>query len=120
MKNLEKILIGLVTVLALTSGYLLVECFLTRADLKEANQIIEAQQMNVKIVDFTQLFIDKVLSGQSEVSFEDRLQLENAVRDINDQEIFDQWQKFVNGGTNDEGQINLTRLLKLLVTKISY
>jgi len=48
------------------------------------------------------------------------LQLENAVRDINDQEIFDQWQKFVNGGTNDEGQINLTRLLKLLVTKISY
>lgn len=120
MKNSEKILIVLVVILALSTIYSLTQYFLSIIQLKEVNQIIKAQQINAKIVAFTQLFIDKVLSGQTEVSFEDRLQLENAVRNINDQEIFDQWQKFVKGGISQEGQQNLSKLLKLLVKKISY
>lgn len=120
MKNLNKILLVLTIVLTLISAYSLAQCVLFKSKLKTADKIIKDQQVNVKIVTFTQLFIDKVLSGQTEVSFEDRLQLENAVRDINDQEIFDQWQKFVKSGINEEGQQNLTVLLKLLVTKISY
>ena len=120
MKNSEKILTVAVIILMLISVYSLTQYFLARADLKEANKIIKAQQINTKIVVFTQLFIDKVLSGQTEVSFEDRLQLENAVRDLNNQEIFDQWQKFVKGGISEEGQQNLSKLLKLLVSKISY
>ena len=120
MKNSEKILTVFVVILALSTAYLLVQYFSAQTQLKEANQIIKDQQINAKIVAFTQLFIDKVLSGQTEVSFEDRLQLENAVRGLNDQEIFDQWQKFVKGGTSQEGQQNLTKLLKLLITKISY
>jgi len=120
MKTSEKVLISLVIILTLAVAYLLVQCFLGRAQLEKSNKIIKDQQINEKTVVFLQLFIDKVLSGQAEVSFEDRLQLENSVRDINDQEIFDQWQKFVKGGADQERQKNLARLLKLLVTKISY
>ena len=120
MKTSEKILTVFVVVLTLISVYLLVQCFLFRAELKEADQMVKDQQVNIKIISFINLFIDKVLSGQTEVSFEDRLQLENAVRSINDQEIINQWQKFVNSGIDEDGQENLSKLLKLLVTKISY
>lgn len=118
MKTSEKILIGLVIVFALISAYALMQCYLTKAQLNKANKIIKSQQLNEKVVAFTQLFIDKVLSGQAQVSFDDRLELENAVRGIQDQEIFDQWQKFVKSNA-EEGQANLSKLLKLLVTKIS-
>ena len=120
MKTSEKVLIALVAVFVLASAYLLTQYVLAKTQLREVNKIVKAQQINDKIVFFTQLFIDKVLSGQTEVSFEDRLQLEKAVRELNDQEIFDQWQKFVKGGTEQEGQQNLTKLLKLLVIKIYY
>lgn len=120
MKVPEKTLIVLIIIFALSTVYFLTQCFLTKMQLEKANDIIRAQQVNEKIVFFTQLFIDKVLSGEAEVSFEDRLQLENAVRAINDDEIFSQWQKFVKGGVDQENQQNLTKLLKLLVTKISY
>jgi len=120
MKNFEKILIVVVIATTLVSAYSLTRCFLSDAELKEANKIINNQQVNTKVVAFAQLFIDKVLSGSTEVSFEDRLQLENAVRGINDQEIFDQWQKFVKSETNGDSQHNLSELLKLLVKKISF
>ena len=120
MKTSEKILTVFVVILTLISVYLLVQCFLFRAQLKETEQIVKDQQVNIKIISFINLFVDKVLSGQTEVSFEDRLQLENSVRDINDQEIINQWQKFVKSGIEEESQQNLSKLLKLLVTKISY
>ncbi len=120
MKISEKILTAFVIILAFTSAYLLTQYFSVKTQLGESNKIIKDQQINAKIVAFTQLFIDKVLSGQTEVSFEDRLQLENAVRNINDQEVFDQWQKFVKSEISEESQQNLSKLLKLLVKKISY
>lgn len=120
MKTSEKILTVFVVILTLISVYLLVQCFLFRAQLKETEQIVKDQQVNIKIISFINLFVDKVLSGQTEVSFEDRLQLENAVRGLNDQVILSQWQKFVKSGIDEDGQQNLSKLLKLLVTKISY
>ncbi len=120
LKTSEKILAVLLAIFVLISIYLAVQYFLVRSELKEDSKIIKAQQVNEKVVAFTQLFIDKVLSGQTEVSFDDRLALENSVRGLNDQQIFDQWQIFVKGGTGTDSQQNLTKLLKLLVTKISY
>ena len=119
MKNSEKILTAVVVVLTLFSAYLSTQYFFDKAQIKKDNQIIKAQTKNENITAFTQLLIDKVLSGQAMVSFDDRLQLENAVRNLNDQEIFDQWQKFVKAGTTQDGQRNLTLLLKLLIAKAS-
>ena len=120
MKISEKILIVVAIILTLISVYSFTQCFLSREQLKKVNATVKDQQVNEKILVFANLFIDKVMSGQQEVSFEDRLQLENTVRDINDQEIFNQWQIFVKSGTGDSGSQNLTKLLKLLITKISY
>jgi hypothetical protein len=69
-------------------------------------------------LDFTKLFIAKVLKADGEVSFDDRLQLENSVRDINDKTIFDQWQKLINAKTALDAQIEVKNLLEMLVDKI--
>jgi hypothetical protein len=74
--------------------------------------------VNEKIIYFLNLFIEKVLKAEKEVDFETRLKLENAVREINDKEILDQWIKFTESKTEDEAQNNIKNLLDLLVDKI--
>lgn len=86
---------------------------------KKLEAKIENQKINGEILLFTQLFMDKVLSGSKEVSFEDRLQLENSVRALNDQEIFNSWQTFTKAKDQTETQQNFYSLFQLLLKKIT-
>ena len=86
-----------------------------RAELAEA--ALSKDQSNAKILDFTDLFIQKVLQSSGEISFDDRLVMENAVRDIKDSEISAEWQKFVQSRDEKAAQVEVTNLLKLLVDK---
>jgi len=83
-----------------------------------AEQKLSGQAVNAKVLDFARLFIDKVLRGDKEVSFDDRLLLENLVRDINDKEIFTAWQTFTKAKTQDEVQSDFYSLFDLLFKKI--
>ena len=69
---------------------------------------------------FAKLLVEKILLGTGTVSFDDRLQLENAVRDINDPEIFTEWEKFTDSSSNSETQQTLGTLFDLLLKKISH
>jgi len=120
MTKTERILTAVIILLAISNVYFITESFVSKIEIKANEKVIKSRQFNEKVVSFTKLFLDKVLSGQPEVSFEDRLLLENAVRDLNDKEIFNQWQIFVKSGTGEEGQTNLSWLLKLLMKKITY
>lgn len=77
-------------------------------------------QNNAKIVKFLDLFIEKVLEAKRDISFEDRLKLENEVRSLNDEQIVGQWNKFVNSQSIEDAQLQVKALLRLLVEKISY
>ncbi len=74
--------------------------------------------LNSRVLDFTSLFIQKVLRAKGEVSFEDRLQLETVVRNLSDVEILDQWNKFVNSKDEAQAQDEVKNLLGLLLAKI--
>ena len=89
-------------------------------EFNKAKTTSQNQNINVneKIIYFLNLFIEKVLKAEKEVDFETRLKLENAVREINDKEILDQWIKFTESKTEDEAQNNIKNLLDLLVDKI--
>lgn len=78
-----------------------------------------AQTTNIKVLNFAKLFVGKVLAVKEEVDFESRLKMENAIRDINDAELFDQWTKFTKSDNPDEAQQNVVILLQMLVSKIS-
>ena len=83
-----------------------------------AMETYKSQRLNARILDFTNMFIEDVLMANEEVSFDTRLSLENSVRELNDEEIFAQWQKFTKAGTKDEASVEVKVLLSLLIKKI--
>jgi hypothetical protein len=88
------------------------------SSLPEKNAVIFPNTKNERIINFLKLFITKVLKAEGEVDFETRLKLENAVREIQDKEILDQWTKFTESKTEEEAQRNVKDLLEILVNKL--
>ncbi len=76
------------------------------------------QDRNKKITDFLKLFVDKILKAKGEVLFEDRLKLENAVRDLGDAAILAKWQTFVDSKQSEDAQDNLKDFIGILVSKL--
>lgn len=97
--------------------YFAVMYSLSRFESARAQSQLKSQESNEKALYFAKLFVDKVLLGEGEVNFEDRLELENAVRGVNDQKIFDQWQKFTESQSDREVQESAGKLLQLLFDK---
>lgn len=107
------IITGLVGVVILFVG----QWYIYYKDIKNTKNLLATYQKNEKVADFTKLFIAKVIKAKFDVSFEDRLQLENAVRAINDKAIFDQWQKFTEAKDPVQAQEEVKNLLELLADK---
>lgn len=93
--------------------------YFQRQNLAAAQTTLKTFQYDQKVLNFTKLFITKVLKADGAVSFDDRLLLENSVRDVNDKAIFDQWQAFINAKTALDAQIQVKDLLEMLVERIS-
>src|SRR3989339_1167681 len=115
-----KRLILLIVISLLTAGniYLGAQLFICKMELSRANQSLYIKQINEKTLVFAKLFVEKVLAGESEVDFEDRLQLENSIREINDPKIFDQWQKFIKSENDQQAQQEVRALFTMLLNKI--
>jgi len=71
-----------------------------------------------KVLTFGQLFIEDVLEAEGEVDFETRLKLENAVRDLNDEELLNQWKLFIASQDEAGAQKEVRNLLKMLINKV--
>lgn len=95
-----------------------VKYFVVQKELGQAQTLLETQKTNDKVLEFTNSFIKEVLSAKMEVSFETRLKLENAVRNLEDEEILAQWQKFVDSKTETGAQEEVKNLLEMLLNKI--
>jgi|SRR3989344_1543604 len=79
---------------------------------------IAVGKTNSKVASFLKLFVEKVLKTDKPVSFEDRLQLENAVRNINDPDILAKWEKFTGGTDEVQIQQGVKDLLEVLAEKL--
>jgi hypothetical protein len=71
-----------------------------------------------KSLDFLKLFIAKVLKAEGDVSFEDRLQLENSIRVFDDSRVLSLWKEFTEAENSDKAQRAAKSLLELLVNSI--
>jgi len=118
-KNSSKLIyLGLVIILLAVGVFFGVKYFTLKADYQRAQTALAAQKKSVAVLDFTQMFIEKVLQTQSEVDFDTRMKLENAVINLNDEQILGQWKKFTASKTNEEAQQNVKDLLETLIVKI--
>ena len=120
MPNQRIFILSLIVILFAGNILLAGQYYVSLKNLQATNGLLQTYQHNEKVLSFTKIFIEKVLKAEAEVSFEDRLKLENAVRDINNKDIFDQWQKFIDSKTEAQAQQEVKNLLELLVNKIAY
>lgn len=118
--NKAKIIL-LFIILVLISGNIFFgsKYFYSQKNLSAAQIELQHENLNIKILDFTKQFIKKVLKADAEIDFETRLNLENSVRNLGDQEILTLWQKFTASNDSTEAQKNVLLLLEALVNKIN-
>ena len=75
---------------------------------------------NIQVSRFLKLFVDVVLNtkaGQT-ISYDDRVKLENDVREIKDVDVIKQWDSFVESKDSKTAQENAIALMKLLTNKL--
>jgi len=89
--------------------------FQTKDELARAQNAAIQNQAESKSLVFLEMLVAKVLQNEGEVSFDDRLLLENAVRQIGDPEILSEWTKFSNSQNESDAQESMKQLLGLLV-----
>jgi len=115
----KKLILTLIFVFLLFGVIILgIQCYFLMSQQKALEKELSNQKTNDKIVSFLDLFIEKVLQSNQDISFEDRLKLENGVRDLNDSEILSLWETFTQATTADEVQTYCKNLLEALVKKI--
>ena len=85
--------------------------------LYQSVNVFQIQQSKNNVLSFTDMFVEKVLLADKEISFDIRLELETTVRNLNDQQIFDQWQAFTKAETKEDASQQAKQLLNLLIKK---
>ena len=118
MNALEKFLTGFVVVLLASVIFLGIRYVNLMRQYEEVKAQTDSYVLNDKVLAFSDLFINKVLKSDTEVSFEDRLHLENSVRELNDPELFGWWNSFVQAKTEEQAQTAVKNLLATLIKKI--
>ena len=118
MVNRKTISTIIILILLAGSVFFSVKYIALQKELRQTQAALDVQKTNEKVLDFTKLFIEKVLKAETEVDFETRLNLENAVRNLGDEEILAQWQKFIESKTEVQAQEEVKNLLEMLVNKI--
>lgn len=117
----KKSVMAAIIIVALAAGniYFAIKCVSNDRKYQIAQERLDVSQYNKKIIYFLDLFIAKVLKSETEVSFDDRLLLENTVRDLDDPEVLAQWERFTGSSSEEQVQKEVKNLLELLVKKIN-
>lgn len=118
MENKKRVIEIIIVTLIVCSAFFAYKYFTLYKELQAVKSGQTKTELNQKVIDFTTLFIKKVLQADKEVDFETRLSLENSVRDLKDQEIMAEWQNFTSSRTEADAQNSVKKLLEILVGKI--
>ena len=73
-----------------------------------------ADILKIKNANFLKLFINKVIKSNGTVSYDDRVQLENDVRQIHNVALTEQWTLFVNSKDPKKAEAAATDLMLML------
>jgi DNA-directed RNA polymerase specialized sigma subunit len=114
----QKIISIIIFILLVSNAFFGIEYFAVQKEFRQTQTSLETQKTNEEILEFTKLFIQKVLRAETEIDFENRLKLENTVRDLKDEEILTQWQKFTESKSEIQAQEEVKNLLEMLINKI--
>lgn len=86
-------------------------------DTKQAQEMAKTEE-RLKVSKFMKLFIDKVLSTNGTITFEDRVKLESDVRALGDESVVKQWEVFVASKDSNDAQKSAVLLMSILMNKM--
>ena len=114
-------LVYLTLIVLLAGGVIagIVGYYSVSTELSSVKSQLALQKKDERVLSFLKMFVKKVIKADKEIGFEDRLELENAVRQLGDKEILAQWKKFVDSKDEKEAQKNTKDLIDLLVDEVS-
>ena len=114
-KKITKILLISVLCISLVANVGLVFWLVKTVD--SLNGRYAKEKINYQILSFANMFVEKILMADGDVDFDTRLELETAVRSLNDTEIFNQWQSFTKSSTKTEASTEAKELIDLLLSR---
>jgi len=119
MENKKRIvLIIIIGAFVVSDVFFGLNYYLMNQELQTLKTTENKIELNTKVLNFASMFIKKVLQANTEVDFETRLTLENAIRDLDDEEVMAEWQNFTSSKTERDAQNSVKKLLGLLISKI--
>lgn len=93
-----------------------------KTDVQKLNKKISLQENTIKnereLSDFFAFFIAKILVSDGEITFDDRLELENRVRELGDEEILEHWSQFTHSADEAMAQEEVRILLNIIADKV--
>lgn len=89
-----------------------------RAQNAEQKQKDEKNVERTQIAQFNKFFIDTVVNNKSKISADDRIKLENDIRQIHDEELIKLWDAFVNSKDGKTTQESAAKLMAALAGKM--
>lgn len=114
-KKIALIIIAVLVALLALLGW---RYFWAQTRLAEAEAALAEVKLGSEVVAFADLFVREVLKAEGEVSFETRLKLETAVRDLKNERVLAGWQRFIASQTELEAQAAVKDLLGILIGEI--
>lgn len=115
----KRFFVWLTIILFATNIALIAEYYSLGIEINEIKSESEKVILNKNVLSFTKMFIKQVIKSDKEVDFDTRLQLENSVRSIKDNDVMYKWKSFIDSKTEVEAQDNVKNLLEVLIDKIA-
>ena len=89
-----------------------------RRETAQQDQDTTKIDTRIQISRFLRFFIDTVLNTKGTISFDDRVKLENDIRQIKDADLTKSWDNFVASKDGKVAQVNAVKLMSLLSAKL--
>jgi hypothetical protein len=118
MSKINKIIYSIVLILLIGSNVFFATYYLKARKQSQLDQyLLSRARITNQNLDFMKIFIEKVLQTDEEVDFDTRLDLENKVRNLENEEILKQWNLFTKSSTESQAQVEVKKLLLLLIAE---
>ena len=114
-------LISNILMLVLVAGNIFFSIQYTEGIKQQADaaaSVVDNSATRIQSARFMKEFVDIVLNTTGAISLDDRVKLENDVRQIGDSTITTQWMNFVNSKDAKTAQTNAVKLMSMVTNKM--
>jgi hypothetical protein len=111
-------LIANILMLALVAGNIFFSIQYIQGIKDAANSPVDNTPVRIQTARFLKLFVDVVLNTKEEISFENRVKLENDVRQLGDAALLKEWTNFVDSKDATAAQASAVKILGMLANKM--